>query len=357
AMGITQALTINTTETDKGYTGQESLDSVSLVDYNARLYDPALGRFLSVDPMIGHPGSTQSINPYSYVENNPLNKIDPTGEETTCSQNGSSGSTCGGGNAEASMCSNSAYCESATSVKLSNGQGISEGAPGQQIDSQKQQQSQSNSGTTGTKSSNADNDTENGTHGDIGTNDRGNEGDSSNGNDPTGSTMPAVPSVPTFDSSLSNVGLTFDSGYVPLSYKPLGGNETVGEIAGIVNGETSVMRDSSAENESLFNARVKITHVRLNGIAKWGDKVGVLAGMAHPLMHGPEYWPSVSAVQKAVQEERNFIDPTFGAYFYNERTLKQAAGMADFQNASIHTFSGPYLSTTPNKYIFTYGDP
>ncbi|MGH2510238.1 MAG: RHS repeat-associated core domain-containing protein, partial [Ktedonobacteraceae bacterium] len=80
AMGITQALTINTTETDKGYTGQESLDSVGLVDYNARLYDPALGRFLSVDPMIAHPGSTQSINPYSYVENNPLNKTDPTGE-------------------------------------------------------------------------------------------------------------------------------------------------------------------------------------------------------------------------------------------------------------------------------------
>jgi len=50
------------------------------VDYNARLYDPTLGRFLSVDPLIAHPGSTQSINPYSYVENNPLNKTDPTGE-------------------------------------------------------------------------------------------------------------------------------------------------------------------------------------------------------------------------------------------------------------------------------------
>ncbi|MGH8275017.1 MAG: RHS repeat-associated core domain-containing protein, partial [Gammaproteobacteria bacterium] len=86
AMGITQALTINTTETDKGYTGQESLDSVSLVDYNARLYDPALGRFLSVDPLIAHPGSTQSINPYSYVENNPLNKTDPTGQASAGGQ-------------------------------------------------------------------------------------------------------------------------------------------------------------------------------------------------------------------------------------------------------------------------------
>ncbi len=55
------------------------------VDYNARLYDPALGRFLSTDPLIAHPGSTQSINPYSYVENNPLNKTDPTGEADVCS--------------------------------------------------------------------------------------------------------------------------------------------------------------------------------------------------------------------------------------------------------------------------------
>ncbi|MGH2509343.1 MAG: RHS repeat-associated core domain-containing protein, partial [Ktedonobacteraceae bacterium] len=62
---------------------QEALDAVQLDDYNARLYDPALGRFLSVDPLIGHPESTQGINPYSYVENNPLNKTDPTGE-TLC---------------------------------------------------------------------------------------------------------------------------------------------------------------------------------------------------------------------------------------------------------------------------------
>ncbi|MGH2508716.1 MAG: RHS repeat-associated core domain-containing protein, partial [Ktedonobacteraceae bacterium] len=86
-----QALTINTTESDRGYTGQEGLDAVQLDDYNARLYDPALGRFLSVDPLIGHPESTQGINPYSYVENNPLSRTDPTGETGTgpsCSGSG-----------------------------------------------------------------------------------------------------------------------------------------------------------------------------------------------------------------------------------------------------------------------------
>ncbi len=84
ALTTSQALSVNTTLSDRGYTGQESLDAIGLDDYNARLYDPGLGRFLSVDPLIGHPGSTQGINPYSYVANNPLNKTDPTGE-SSCS--------------------------------------------------------------------------------------------------------------------------------------------------------------------------------------------------------------------------------------------------------------------------------
>ena len=79
-MSQSEALTINTTETDRSYTGQEGLDAIGLMDYNARLYDPSLGRFLSVDPKIADPQGTQSINPYSYVGNNPLNATDPTGE-------------------------------------------------------------------------------------------------------------------------------------------------------------------------------------------------------------------------------------------------------------------------------------
>ena len=46
---------------------------------NGRAYDYNLGRFLSVDPYIQEPGNSQSMNPYSYIMNNPLAGVDPTG--------------------------------------------------------------------------------------------------------------------------------------------------------------------------------------------------------------------------------------------------------------------------------------
>lgn len=49
-------------------------------DMHARYYSPYLARFLSVDPVGGEVGSSQSWNRYSYVLNNPLNMVDPTGE-------------------------------------------------------------------------------------------------------------------------------------------------------------------------------------------------------------------------------------------------------------------------------------
>ena len=46
---------------------------------NGRIYDPNLGRFLSADPIIQAPYNSQSYNRYSYVMNNPLSMIDPSG--------------------------------------------------------------------------------------------------------------------------------------------------------------------------------------------------------------------------------------------------------------------------------------
>ncbi len=42
---------------------------------------------MSVDPFIQAPSSTQSINPYSYIMNNPLAGTDPTGYVSKCNQN------------------------------------------------------------------------------------------------------------------------------------------------------------------------------------------------------------------------------------------------------------------------------
>jgi len=64
----------------RGYTGHEHLPWFGLVNMNARLYDAALGRFLSPDPYVQMPDFSQNFNRYSYCLNNPLIYIDPSGE-------------------------------------------------------------------------------------------------------------------------------------------------------------------------------------------------------------------------------------------------------------------------------------
>lgn len=46
---------------------------------NGRIFDPGLGRFLQVDPVVQAPESAQGWNAYTYVFNNPLAYTDPTG--------------------------------------------------------------------------------------------------------------------------------------------------------------------------------------------------------------------------------------------------------------------------------------
>ncbi len=65
--------------TPRGYTGHEMLDDLGLVHMNGRIYDPLLGRFLSADLLVQNTGNLQAYNRYSYVMNNPLTLIDPTG--------------------------------------------------------------------------------------------------------------------------------------------------------------------------------------------------------------------------------------------------------------------------------------
>jgi len=63
-----------------GYTGHEHIPGWGLINMNARLYDPALCRFLSPDPVLQDPANTQNYNRYSYCLNNPLRYTDESGK-------------------------------------------------------------------------------------------------------------------------------------------------------------------------------------------------------------------------------------------------------------------------------------
>jgi RHS repeat-associated protein len=80
------------------FTGKQR-DTVSDLDYfGARYYNSTLGRFMSPDPSglaYADPSNPQSLNLYSYAQNDPLVYIDPTGMQ--CSDTEASGNQFGGG--------------------------------------------------------------------------------------------------------------------------------------------------------------------------------------------------------------------------------------------------------------------
>ncbi|AUX44003.1 uncharacterized protein SOCE26_054620 [Sorangium cellulosum] len=66
-------------EVKHGFTGHRHDEELGLIDMGGRLYDPNLRRFLTPDPFVTDPTSGQSYNRYSYVMNDPVNHVDPTG--------------------------------------------------------------------------------------------------------------------------------------------------------------------------------------------------------------------------------------------------------------------------------------
>jgi RHS repeat-associated protein len=66
-----------------GFTDQQHDAELGLINMQGRVYDPRIGRFLSADPFVTDPLTSQGFNRYSYVLNNPFALVDPTGFDPT----------------------------------------------------------------------------------------------------------------------------------------------------------------------------------------------------------------------------------------------------------------------------------
>ena len=63
----------------QGFTGHEHEEELGLINMKGRIYEPSLGRFLSPDQLLPGQAPSQALNRYSYVLNNPLKYVDPSG--------------------------------------------------------------------------------------------------------------------------------------------------------------------------------------------------------------------------------------------------------------------------------------
>ncbi|NEB05738.1 RHS repeat-associated core domain-containing protein [Streptomyces sp. SID13726] len=79
--GASRAGGTGTWPDDKAFLGKSADSSTGLTYVGARQYDPTIGRFLSVDPLLDTSDS-QSLNGYTYADNSPVTQSDPTGLES-----------------------------------------------------------------------------------------------------------------------------------------------------------------------------------------------------------------------------------------------------------------------------------
>jgi RHS repeat-associated protein len=65
--------------TSRLWQGQRAEPDNGLVYMNARYYDPELGQFTAPDSIVPDPASPQTLDRYSFGDNDPMNKVDPSG--------------------------------------------------------------------------------------------------------------------------------------------------------------------------------------------------------------------------------------------------------------------------------------
>ena len=76
--------------TGRGFLNKPTSPTTGIIDMGARAYDPTLGQFLTLDPILDTT-NTHTLNGYSYTGHEPINHTDPTGLMVAC---GTGGATC-----------------------------------------------------------------------------------------------------------------------------------------------------------------------------------------------------------------------------------------------------------------------
>jgi RHS repeat-associated protein len=70
---------VGITQSSYQFTDQELDTETGLYNYDARLYDPIVGQFVSADYIVPDWYDPQSLNRFAYARNNPVKYVDPSG--------------------------------------------------------------------------------------------------------------------------------------------------------------------------------------------------------------------------------------------------------------------------------------
>ncbi|WP_249416106.1 RHS repeat-associated core domain-containing protein [Streptomyces sp. TS71-3] len=107
---------------DKSFLGAPANPDTGLTHLGAREYDPTTGRFISVDPLLTL-DQPQSLNGYTYANNNPVSASDPDGKSVMCPPDTG---LCGGSSGQGSKGSSSATGSGDSPVEGNHGSGTSQ---------------------------------------------------------------------------------------------------------------------------------------------------------------------------------------------------------------------------------------